>query len=93
MSYRKREAEVAKAAHLSERSLARKMVEETGLTWGAMLRRMRMSRALELLSTTNDSILAVSLQVGYRSLSAFNKAFRDFTGFTPSAFRQRMKDH
>jgi len=81
-------AEVADAARLSERSLARRFSEETGMTWREVQRRMRMIRALELLSNGGEPVLSVALAVGYESLSAFNRAFQDFAGCTPTAFRK-----
>lgn len=84
--------EVADAAHLSERTLVRRYADEVGMTWRQSLRRLRMIRAVELLSNEEEPIVQVALQVGYASLSAFNKAFREFSGYTPSAFRARRRD-
>ena len=35
-----------------------------------------------------QSIATVALDVGFSSLSSFNKAFKEIKGITPSAFRQ-----
>ncbi|MEH6630517.1 MAG: AraC family transcriptional regulator [Halopseudomonas aestusnigri] len=83
-------AEVASASCLSERSLTRIFTQETGMTWGQMQRRMRMIRAMELLGTSDDQIANVALDVGYDSLSAFNRAFKEFSKVTPSEFRSRL---
>ena len=80
--------DVAAAAHLSERSLARRFADETGMTWRQTQRRMRMIRAIELLCAAEAPVVNVAFDVGYDSLSAFNRAFRDFTGHTPSGFRK-----
>jgi len=85
-------ADVAAAAHLSERTLLRRYAEEAGMSWRQSLRRLRMIRAVELLSNEEEPIVQVALQVGYASLSAFNKAFREFSGDTPAAFRARRRD-
>ena len=85
-------ADVAGAAHLSERSLMRRYADEVGMSWRQSLRRLRMIRAVELLSNEEEPIVQVALQVGYASLSAFNKAFREFSGHTPSAFRALRRD-
>ncbi len=84
--------DVAAAAHLSERTLVRRYADEVGMTWRQSLRRLRMIRAVELLSNEEEPIVQVALQVGYASLSAFNKAFREFSGDTPTAFRARRRD-
>lgn len=81
--------EVARASGLSERTLLRRFTEDLGMTWTQTLRRLRMIRAVELLSEEGNQIVQVSLNVGYNSNSAFNKAFREFSGLTPSAFRKQ----
>ena len=82
---------VAAAAGTSERTLLRRFGEEVGFTWQQSLRRMRMIRSVELLSNGEDAVIQVAFQVGYASLSAFTKAFREFTGHTPSEFRARHR--
>ena len=85
-------AEVASVSCVSERSLTRIFTQETGMTWGQMQRRMRMIRAMELLGTSEGQIANVALDVGYDSLSAFNRAFKEFSKVTPSEFRSRLLD-
>ncbi|EYD76173.1 Transcriptional regulator, AraC family [Rubellimicrobium mesophilum DSM 19309] len=80
-------AEVA----LSPRSLARRFSGEMALTWRQALRRLRMVRAVELLAQDGLSITEVGMSVGYASLSAFNAAFRDFAGQTPSDYRASFR--
>lgn len=82
-------SEIAKAAHMSERTLARRFNDEVGMTWGQALRRLRMIRAVEMLSHEETGILDVCYRVGYGSLSAFYKAFKAFSGLTPTEFRAR----
>lgn len=79
--------EVAAQVAMSPRSLARKMQGEIGMTWRDVQRRMRMIRAVELLSEGTLPITDVALAVGYSSLSAFNAAFRAFADVTPSQYR------
>lgn len=79
--------ELARMAGQTPRTLARKLMAETGLRWGEILQRMRMIRAIELLAETPAPITEIALGVGYQSLSAFNQAFRTFTGRTPTAYR------
>jgi transcriptional regulator GlxA family with amidase domain len=74
--------EVAAEIGLAPRSLARRFEEETGMTWRAVLRRMRVLRAIEKLAAGDTSITRVAFAVGYTSLSAFNAAFRELTGRT-----------
>lgn len=80
-------SDIAKAVGLTERTLARRFQSELGMAWGDCLRRLRMIRAVEALSDPDRQITQVALDVGYNSSSAFNSAFLNFIGQTPSAFR------
>lgn len=80
-------AEVARHVAMTPRSLARALMAETGMTWGAAQRRQRMIRAAELLAEGPMPVTEVALAVGYASLSAFNAAFRAFAGTTPTGWR------
>ena len=83
-------AEVARAAHVSERTLARRFVTETGMIWSQFAHRARMLRAMELLAAPDSTVIEVVDAVGFLSVSAFNHAFRAFTGETPSSYRKRV---
>jgi AraC-like DNA-binding protein len=83
--------EVAAEVGLVPRSLARRFEEETGMTWRAVLRRMRVLRAIEELAAGDASITKIAFTVGYTSLSAFNDAFRQLTGRTPTEYRASFR--
>lgn len=82
-------AQVARAAHVSERTLARRCVAETGMIWSQFAHRARMLRAMELLAAPDITVAEVVDAVGFLSVSAFHHAFRAFTGETPSSYRKR----
>lgn len=82
---------IARDCAISPRALARRFSAELGMTWSETLRRIRMIRAVEALSASDEAVTTIAMSVGYASLSAFNAAFRDFTGRTPSAFRKSLK--
>ena len=82
---------VADSLGTSERTLSRRVVDETGMTWANLLRRIRIIKARELLSTSDVPITMVAGDVGYTSQSAFNKAFKTETELTPREYRARLK--
>jgi AraC family transcriptional regulator len=47
-----------------------------------------MERAAELLSTTDDPISQIALDVGFSSQSHFTTVFKKFNGVTPLAYRR-----
>ncbi|MCP2306662.1 AraC family transcriptional regulator [Actinokineospora globicatena] len=79
--------DVADEVGLAPRSLARRFEEETGMTWRAVLRRMRVVAAIEELAAADTPVTEIAFTVGYTSLSAFNAAFKELTGRTPTAYR------
>ncbi len=79
--------DVAAQVGLVPRSLARRFEAEVGMTWRATLRRMRVMRAVERLAADDTPVTTIAHDVGYGSLSAFNAAFRELTGTTPSDYR------
>jgi len=83
--------DVAKDVGLAPRSLARRFEEETAMTWRAVLRRMRVLRAIEELAASDAPVTKIAFTVGYTSLSAFNAAFRELTGRTPTEYRASFR--
>ncbi|RBP11119.1 AraC family transcriptional regulator [Roseiarcus fermentans] len=52
---------------------------------------LRIYKACQLLMETDDAITPISLEVGYDTLSTFNRNFRRLIGKTPSAFRAERR--
>jgi transcriptional regulator GlxA family with amidase domain len=84
-------ADLADEVGLAPRSLARRFSDETGMTWRAVLRRMRLLRAIEELAAGDTPVTTIAFTVGYTSLSAFNAAFQKLTGRTPSDYRASFR--
>ncbi|WUH89521.1 AraC family transcriptional regulator [Streptomyces sp. NBC_00433] len=83
--------DLAQEVGLAPRSLARRFSDETGMTWRAALRRMRLLRAIEELAAGDTPVTEIAFTVGYTSLSAFNAAFRELTGRTPTDYRASFR--
>jgi AraC-like DNA-binding protein len=83
--------DLADEVGLAPRSLARRFEDETGMTWRAVLRRMRVLRAIEELAAGDTPVTKIAFMVGYTSLSAFNAAFRELTGRTPTQYRASFR--
>jgi AraC-like DNA-binding protein len=83
--------DLADEVGLAPRSLARRFEDETGMTWRAVLRRMRVLRAIEELAAGDAPVTKIAFMVGYTSLSAFNAAFKELTGHTPSGYRTSFR--
>lgn len=58
-----------------------------GITIMNYAKKIRIERAKVLLLTTNDSILDISIRLGFHDQSHFYKIFKSFTGVSPSQYR------
>jgi AraC-like DNA-binding protein len=75
-------------ACVSPRTLSRRFVTETALTFSEWRRRARLSRALEMLAD-GRAVTTVAFDVGYDTVSAFIEAFRVVFGETPARYAER----
>jgi AraC-like DNA-binding protein len=75
-------------ASMSERTFRRTFTRETGMTWQAWLGQARIMEAACQLAH-GGRITDVAAEVGYSSMSAFAKAFKQLTGASPATFRRR----
>lgn len=79
---------VARAAGASMFHLARLYRAVTGETVGRALTRMRIERAADaLLELPRRPISSIALEMGFRTPSSLNKAFRAALGVSPTQFR------
>jgi len=79
--------EIARIAGQSPRALSRRFADELGMTWSEALRRIRIVHAIEALAGSQTSVTQIAMDVGYNSVSAFNAAFRDLMGKSPTEYR------
>jgi AraC-like DNA-binding protein len=81
--------EVARAVHMSPRTLRRKLAVH-GSSLSAILGEERRMRAIALLRASDLSIEEMSARLGYGSVQNFTRAFRQWTGATPAAYRRAV---
>lgn len=81
---------LAREFGLSERSLFRNFQKETGLSPGQWRRQMQVLRSLELL-IEGKSVTETSFEVGYESVGAFIRSFRQTVGVTPSVYAHEQR--
>lgn len=79
-------AHVASSLAVSERSLQRQL-EQEGTSFAQVLRKVRESLARHYLERTALTIQEISFLLGFGQPASFFRAFRSWTGQTPSAVR------
>jgi DNA-binding response OmpR family regulator len=80
-------AELADAVFQDRSHLFRRTKELLNETPSDLLRRVRLERAKQLLTTGDDGIADIAYGVGFNSVSAFCRAFKEAEGRTPSTYR------
>lgn len=75
----------------SPTQLSRLFSGQSGVTLFEYLNRLRIAKACQLLKRGQMPILEISLAVGYRNLSFFNRYFRRVMGMPPREYRLRMQ--
>ncbi|MAR92573.1 MAG: AraC family transcriptional regulator [Pseudomonadota bacterium] len=82
--------QVAAQLHLSSRTLKRRL-QEQGTSFQALLDRVRMHQARQLLKTSRQSVDAIASALGYSDASNFSRAFRRCEGLTPARYRRQQQ--
>ena len=76
--------DIADELGISRIQLYRKIKSRSEQNVSDLIRKARLERAHELLSTTNKTISEIAYKVGFSSPSYFTKCFKDYYGYGPS---------
>ena len=82
---------VAKEVGLCPQQFRKRFKRATGQTFRQYLTIRRLECAKELLATTDRTVLAVSLDAGFKSLSPFYRAFRKHAGQSATEYRRKYR--
>lgn len=82
--------EVAAEVHVSTFYLCKIFKQATGMTFTEFVNRQRVELAKRELLKANRRITEVAYDVGYQSLSQFNRSFLKIVGESPTQFRKNM---
>ena len=78
---------IARRANLSRSHLSVLFRQATGVTPYEYLILQRIEKSVELLSSSELTIIGIAQECGFRNLANFNKTFKKVTGMTPSDYR------
>lgn len=82
--------EAAAALELAPRTLHRRLREE-GSSFRAVKEALRRDAAFARLERTRQGVAVIAAELGYAEPSAFFRAFRRWTGHSPSVYRKRRR--
>lgn len=83
--------EVARAVNTSTFYFCKLFKKTTGLNFTEYLARVRIEKARNLLLNPNLRISEVAFEVGFQSLTHFNRVFRRIAGESPTRYRQSIQ--
>ena len=81
-------AELSDLFHIDMYYLCNLFKKVTGYTFKSYLTLQRISKAKELLCSTNDNVTEIGLSVGFNNLSHFIRTFKKHVGSTPYQYRK-----
>ena len=82
--------QVARTVNMSTFYFCKMFKKATGLNFTEYLSRVRVEKAKNLLLNPNLRISEIAFEVGFQSLTHFNRVFKEITGQSPSEFRGRL---
>jgi transcriptional regulator GlxA family with amidase domain len=82
---------LAERALMSRRTFTRRFRDATGTTVGAWLLAQRLTRAQQLLETTDQSVDAIAGSAGFGSTASLRQHFADAFKTSPSAYRREFR--
>jgi AraC-like DNA-binding protein len=85
-------SELAQMTRCTPRHLSRIFHEVVGASFRERHTELRLSRARELLATTESKVVDVAMESGYQSLSLFNAMFTRRFGMSPGRWRQTYRN-
>lgn len=83
-------AQVAGVANMSANYFSEKFKESTGINFVEYVARARVEEARGLLHDPRRRITEVAFDVGFQSLSQFNRSFREHCGQSPREYRETL---
>ncbi len=83
---------VANLANLSPTSFSRYFKAHTNKTFSDFVAELRISLACKLLQKNDLSIIQIAHECGYRTLSNFNKKFKEVAGSNPLKYRKKYQN-
>jgi len=85
------EKETSRLLGCSPRNFRRQLAEE-GTNYRNLLNSIKLESAMTYLTTTHLSIEEIACEIGYKNVGNFSRAFKRWTGITPSTYRRHPTD-
>lgn len=81
--------DLAENFFLSKPYLSKYIKEKSGMTFGDLVKKIRMKKAKALLKSSNMTVENIAMLVGYQNVEHFNRLFKKAYNMTPMQFRNQ----
>ena len=81
--------DLAETFFLSKPYLSKYIKEKSGMTFGDLVKKIRMKKAKALLKSSNMTVENIAMSVGYQNVEHFNRLFKKAYDMTPMQFRNQ----
>ena len=85
--------QVAKAVNMSAFYFCKMFKKVTGINFTDYLARVRIEKAKNLLLNPNLRVSEIAFEVGFQSLTHFNRVFKKILGQSPTEYRAQLLAH
>ena len=86
-------SEIASRLRISQEHFSRIFKAETGIPPKKYLNDIRMQKAVEFLTQSDDTVTEIAKKVGYPDVFAFSRAFKKYYNRTPSEYDRKKSSH
>ncbi len=86
-------SDIANALNTSYRTLARKFIDETGMSVSEKLTEIRLDKAKQLLISTKMSVCDIAAETGYENEFYFSRIFKQKENISPTTYRNLHRIH
>lgn len=81
--------DLAEKFFLSKPYLSKYIKEKSGMTFGDILKAVRMKKARAMLKSSNATVESIAESVGYQNVEHFNRIFKKMYEMTPVQYRNK----
>ena len=81
--------DLAEKFYLSKPYISKYIKEKSGMTFGELVKNVRLKKAKTLLKTSSMTVESIALSVGYQNVEHFNRLFKKAFNMTPVQFRNK----
>lgn len=84
-------SEIADIFHYNAKYIGQLFKKETGISFNEYVNIIRLEQAKILLSESDKTILDIAFEIGYNSVSYFNRVFKNHFYVTPTEYRKMVR--